>query len=419
MRKVHRHTQPGYSSAFCPLKVVVKAAVLQVFRLTLAQAQNKRWDLHESSQSKGEPPPPPCFGSWLPLYSSPCSHLALTLLRCKHWSLTCQSFPAEATAVGRQDQEGSGLCFFQDDPWNAELAMLLASASKEASQEQNVFYLSISNWSGTAFTSTLCQHFFEHQTGLQLSNSDCRASRLKATASGFWLQALLMLVTSHWLYITHKVFPLWMNFHHWDDQNRVPESNSNRLRGSLNLPKPLRDDLTQMNSEHIRTDFNYIQHLQSGETKAQILCFRKINSLQIKSTKKKEARNLQINRIHLRFLGCFPTHGMAQDTERTPVGVWVHQRDHHHLCQIDWWGQCFCWAVQCTEPNLSTFFTVSGLWAAMQMRTGHSQSLQRIYLSQLQSLQTDGHCKCSWCHYSCQCASRSSALVFAGSEHSR
>lgn len=158
----------------------------------------------ETCQS--EEPPPPCFGSWLPLSRSPCGHLALTLLKRKHWSLTWQCFPAVATAAGRQDQGSLGLCFFQDDPWNAELVMLLASASKEASQEQNVFYLSVSNWSGPAFNSTLRQYFFEHQTGMHLSSSGCRVNGLNAAASKFWLQALLKIVTSYWLYITCTKF---------------------------------------------------------------------------------------------------------------------------------------------------------------------------------------------------------------------
>lgn len=195
-----------YSSASYPTKVykvAVKAAVPQVFRLTLAQVLNKRWDVHgETCQSEGEPPPPR-FGSWLPLHSSPYGHLALALLKCKCWSLTQQCFPAAATAAGRQDWGGSALCFAQDDPWNAELVMLLASASKEASQEQNVFYLSVSNWSGPAFNSTLCQYFFERQTGMHLSNSGCRVNRLNTAASEFQLQVLLKIVTSYWLYITH------------------------------------------------------------------------------------------------------------------------------------------------------------------------------------------------------------------------
>lgn len=63
---------------------------------------------------------------------------------------TLVSDPATFPCSGNSSRKagpgrGSGLCFFQDDPWNAELMMLLASASKEASQEQNVFYLSISN----------------------------------------------------------------------------------------------------------------------------------------------------------------------------------------------------------------------------------------------------------------------------------
>lgn len=164
-------------------------------------------------------------------------------------------FPYSGNGSRKAEPGGIRSLLFQDDPWNAERVMILASASKEASQEQNVFYLSISNWSRPAFNSTLCQYFFEHQTGMHLSNTGCRVNRLNAAASEFELQVLLKIVTSCGLYITStdKDFLLWTLFCHWVDQNRLLKSNSNRLRESLNLLRSLCDGLNQMNSEHTRT----------------------------------------------------------------------------------------------------------------------------------------------------------------------
>lgn len=146
--------------------------------------------------------------------------------------------------------------------------MLLASASKEASQEQNVFYLSISSWSGPAFNSTVCQYFFERQT--HPPNSGSRGNRLSTAASTSLLQG------RHCLYITctDKVFLLWANFHHQEDKNRLLKLNSDRPGGSLSLPKSLCDGLTQMNTHQASP--GCMQCLQSGETNAQVHCFRKL-----------------------------------------------------------------------------------------------------------------------------------------------
>lgn len=111
--------------------------------------------------------------------------------------------------------------------------MLLASASKEASQEQNVFYLSISSWSGPAFNSTVCQYFFERQ--IHPPNSGCRGNRLNTTASTLQLQGRYCL----YITCTNKVFLLWANFHHQEDKNRPLKPNADRPRGRLSLPKSL------------------------------------------------------------------------------------------------------------------------------------------------------------------------------------
>lgn len=55
--------------------------------------------------------------------------------------------------------------------------------------------------------------------------------------------------------------------------------------------------------------------------------------------------------MKLEFLDSVPTHGIAQDMERTPLGMWVHQWDHDHLSPMDWSRWCFCWAIQCTDPK--------------------------------------------------------------------
>lgn len=146
--------------------------------------------------------------------------------------------------------------------------MLLASASKEASQEQNVFYLSISSRSGPAFNSTVCQYFFERQ--IHPPNSGCRGNRLNTTASTLQLQGKYCLHVT----CTNKVFLLWANFHHQEDKNRPLKPNSDRPRGSLNLPKSVCDGLTQVNTH--QDSLSYIHCLQSGETAVQDHCFRKL-----------------------------------------------------------------------------------------------------------------------------------------------
>lgn len=69
------------------------------FKLTLMQAKDEMYMEKPASQKKNHHPPaldhdPPCAADLG-------SHLALTLLKCKHWCLTRQCFPAMATAAGR------------------------------------------------------------------------------------------------------------------------------------------------------------------------------------------------------------------------------------------------------------------------------------------------------------------------------
>lgn len=79
-----------WSSALCPLRVCEE---LQVFSLAFVQVHNKRQDVH------GEP----CQKTTQPVSEHPRCHL--------HFSKA----HGGQMEVGRQ-QEGSGLCFFQDNP---------------------------------------------------------------------------------------------------------------------------------------------------------------------------------------------------------------------------------------------------------------------------------------------------------------
>lgn len=167
------------------------------------------------------------------------------------------------------------------------------------------------------FNSTVCQYFFERQ--IHPPDSGCRGNRLNAAASTFQHQALLKAVTRYCLYIicTDKVFLLWANFHHQEDKNRLLESNSDRPRGSVNLPMSRCDGLSQINAHQASP--SYMQCLQSGDTKAQVHCFRKL----ICSSEENIQKKKQVIFIKIDEIGIF--HGIAQDMERTPLGMWVHQ----------------------------------------------------------------------------------------------
>jgi len=121
------------------------------------------------------------------------------------WSANTSLWPSNTYPQWQQEGRTRGAQLSASckmTPEMLELVMLLASASKEASQEQNVFHPSISNWTGPAFNSTLCQYFFERQTGIHLSNTGCRVNGLNSAASKFRLQAPLNTVASYWLYTT-------------------------------------------------------------------------------------------------------------------------------------------------------------------------------------------------------------------------
>lgn len=93
-----------------------------------------------------------------------------------------QSIPAvictsAKRAVGKWQWEAAGefRCLFLSRwPLKCWAPDVGAAASKEISQEQNAFYLLVSNWSGLAFNSTCHQFFFEHQIGVHLCHTVCR-----------------------------------------------------------------------------------------------------------------------------------------------------------------------------------------------------------------------------------------------------